>query len=337
MDSSEFVQAYRRKPIEAKAPETYGADTFMDARKYADVFALLLHDVLSGNSDDETGVAAQAALANYPQFIGHGLRELDTQLYIKGDDESLAKLNEINFHWLNYAMLPMWELLMRGDTVSPEERKSAIRFSQDMLAYDGCFQYFYRDKLAGAGGDYHYFGPEMYGIRHTHEGRLHERDAAIALLDIARTDESLIVVPSPGVFEHSHNKAVNVDFMVIDTRENRAVGVQVKSRITPENLLQYDNERIVFIDGSVDLGNSRYMRTSFKTSKKREVSWAGILSADHMKGLQTQGRHTTLLTQMYPLRNIVQTQINAKIRLGNLKVNRRGISTVIEERIRAKL
>ena len=159
MDSREFVQAYARKPVEEPTPEANSVDTFNDAQKYADVFAVLLHDALSGTTDDESGIAAQTALANYPQFIGHGLRVLDTQLYNNGDDESLAKLNEINFHWLNYAMLPMWELLLRGNTpVNPEERKAAIRFSQDMLAYDGCFQYFYRDKLACADSGYRYFG-----------------------------------------------------------------------------------------------------------------------------------------------------------------------------------
>lgn len=338
MDSKEFVQAYPRTPIKIEAPGEIGADTFVVAQKYADVFSLLLHDTLTGVIDPDSGAAIKETLSGYPHFITHDLRALDTQLYTEGTQRSMARLNEINFHWLNYAMLPMWQLFFSNNSVvSPKDRLNAVKMSQDLLAYDGCFQYFYRDKLAGANSGYRYFGDDMLDFRHTHESRLHERDTAIALLDIAKRDPSLIILPAPGKFEHSHNGAINADFIVLDATDHRAVGVQVKTRVKPEHEEKYDDKHIVLIDGSADLGNYRFLRTTHSSSHKRQVSWAGILSVEHMKNLQTQGPYTTPITNMYPIKSIVQTQFSAKARLGKIKVNRKEISELLEAKIRAKL
>ena len=338
MDAQKFAEAYPKATFDPEARFGPEADTFLEAQHYAEVFSAVLHDELSGNTDDDTNMAIKSALSQYPVFIRHGLRELDTKLFTDGTDKSIEKLSEINFHWLNYAMLPMWALLLDAEVVgTAEERREVIKHSQDMLAYDGCFQYTYRDRLSSKESDYRYFQEDMAGIRSVVEGRLHERDAAIALLDIAKNDPSIVVVPAPGKFEHSGNGSVNADFVVIDTTQRKGVGVQVKSQVHTEDLQRYSGEQIMLIDGFIDLGNTRSIRTSSRKSAPKNVSWAGVISTDHMKRLQTHGKNATRIANMYPIGDVLKAQFNAKIRLGGMKVDRRHIADLLETRLREKL
>ncbi len=151
-------------------------------------------------------------------------------------------------------------------------------------------------------------------------------------------------MPGPIQFErHASAKTEegtnhNADFIVIDMNKRRSVGIQTKSFFArQETVDKYDPERIVCIDGAMDLANRRAVRTKHGSTKERQVSWAGMIAADHMRNIHSFGKNESILMQIYPHHTVIAKKIDAKVRLGTTKVDRRGMAKIITPRILKKL
>ncbi len=246
-------------------------------------------------------------------------------------DVGLRARNEVNFHAMNRHMLGMWEPLTRGGWSSEERRREHITYAQSSLAVEGLFYYMSRQRIADADGSHAMFTPAYKELYERTTGIIQEVDAAIVLLDVVRRYRNLTVVPAPMQFERSRQRRRNVDFVVVDAEAGRAVGIQVKSKVNPKDFAEADKDRVVFVDGDVDLGNVKAMRTQRGKSDRRVVAWPGIIAARRMSLIKTHGKGRTQVGGSS--RNIMKLKIEAERLVGDTQVDYRGLSQVIGERI----
>ena len=344
MDARQFARGYRRESTDI-GNRRQDNPVYEKSEEYSEFFGHLLHDMLSGERPpSEVLTSLSDQLDDYISFVYGDLRDYEIKLTEQGKDYSYRRLNQFNFHWLNIAMIGMWDILTKSNTMTEQRRLEIIRNTQDMLAYDGCRLYAWKDRLADKTNQFAYFGEDFAKIRASVEGRLNERDAGIVLLDIAAANPGLVVVPGPRQFERlsdsvtNDGQSRNADFVVVDTIADRAIGVQMKSHFDSEEKLQeYDPEFIVCLDGRIDLDNHLTTRTTHDSTIHSFVSWAGLVTADHMRKLRVIGKNTSILMQMYPRHEILGNMHAAKVRLGKLAVNRKEIAGKISPRIAKKL
>jgi hypothetical protein len=196
-------------------------------------------------------------------------------------------LTALNFHTLNISMIGMWRPILTGGWESEPQRKSAISISQKALALNGLLVF--ERKQAAIRHYPDFYQPQNEATRTMYEGRLNEIDTAIILLELAKKLPNGTVVPAPYQFDHifdnsdEHATMHNIDFVVCDGEH--AVGVQAKTSTALRSRDQYDASRVVIVDGRVDLGNQKRVRTKPKSSDYQTVSWGGLVSLHHLKSM----------------------------------------------------
>ncbi|HSX31945.1 MAG TPA: hypothetical protein VLF43_01685, partial [Candidatus Saccharimonadales bacterium] len=139
---------------------------------------------------------------------------------------------------------------------------------------------------------------------------------------------------APMQFERTR-KRTNVDFIVMDCIDQRAVGVQVKSRLRTDDVQIADPDRVVFLDGDTDLGNVKVVRTQRGRSIEQVKAWPGIIGVKHinlMKNYGPRGRHLARYGKAIPVFKQV-----ADILTRDLKVDRTEVVRVVGERVLDKL
>lgn len=294
MNSAEFVTPYRRSVPEHelhRGPVVAGMET---ARFWDNAYGEVLHDRLSSGKPVNVD---QYNDRSYPLFCLDELPYLPTAINNAAIslDEKHRLLGDMTFHVMNNAMHPLWFPLFEDQNLidNPTERLRYISYSQSLIALHGLSYYVQREVLAGKRSGYAYFDTEHEYQRKYTEGLTNELDAGLVLLEAIKPYPDLTVVPGPRQFESDGKRNVPyaADFVVVST-ENKAVGVQVKSFISSQDQIEdYDRSRIMLIDGSVDLGNSRVARTKQESSHTRKVSWGGVLSAHFARKISFQGKH----------------------------------------------
>ncbi len=182
MDSKEFVKVYPRTAFDENERRPDNA-TFEQAENFSEFFGMYLHDYLNGTPNQESLSNLLGIARDYVNFAYTDLRDYEIKLFDQNKDYGYKRLNHINYHWLNTAMIGMWELLFADEQATDEVRKRMIRDTLDILAYNGSEQYTWKDRLADKKNNYEYFAEHMKDRRSTVEGRLNERDVAIVLLD----------------------------------------------------------------------------------------------------------------------------------------------------------
>jgi predicted regulator of Ras-like GTPase activity (Roadblock/LC7/MglB family) len=344
MEAKNFANGYPRREVNPSDREDN--ETFIKAEAYSEFFGTILHDALTGEKPEGVDVQSFAGIyREYNHFVYNAMKDYERRLFESGKDYGYKRISHLGFHWLNVAMVEMWHLLIAPDLMTDEKfRLKKIEITQDMLAFGGSQQFTYKDRLAAKEKDYAYFDSNMDKTREVLEGSLHERDAAIVLLDIAKKHPGMVVLPSPAQFErwagNTETGNRNADFVVVDVPNQRAVGVQVKSFVSgnsTDGQSEYDPDFVVMIDGYMDLENRQKRRTQHTSTRLKGVSWAGMISADHVKKMSVHGPHATMLIDVYGKPAVMRHQFDAKTRLGTTKVNRQQLAQNIEPRILAKL
>lgn len=170
-----------------------------------------------------------------------------------------------------------WHQILTGHDVHPD----AWRRSQIGVANNAATTIAHRDLLYDAGALYL---PELEPLRKTITGVLAEADALITLLEVARTEIGLSVIPAPPQFE-AYAGAANADFLVLDLVREQIMGIQVKSSGAHEHRERYDPDRIILIDASLHLFGTLSRRTRLGHSDTSTRSWPGQVTGHFLNGI----------------------------------------------------
>jgi hypothetical protein len=200
-------------------------------------------------------------------------------------------INMFNFHELNTLMIPMWAPMLDNGWDSVEQRGVSIRLAQNHLALRGLEHYKKREDFLSQHGTHAIKDPAFEETHNALTGAIHEFDTAIILLEIVRRHKNLTVVPAPAQFEQSPKGDRNVDFVVVDFENNKAVGVQAKTQVNSQQYQEADQDRVVFVDGSIDFNSIRPLRVKKGSSREQIVSWPGVIAAKNVHDIKTHGKN----------------------------------------------
>lgn len=314
MKAGPFLEAYPRTIEPRHLAAVDGDADLVKSREWSNRFGEVLHDTLNGQPPNDDQFAE--LLGSYRGWVFTGLPRLVKSLARAEDQDSFEHLNEINFHYLNSAMTGMWFLLFHAKRGTPVQtgRQQFIEMGQDALALSGLDYYFSREAVAGQRANYVYFDKENQTRREHFEGRAHEFDAGIVLLEAMRRRKDLVVVPAPLQYEKfnrrsavTNGKSARSDFIFV--KDDEVGGIQVKGYVTTEAKSEYDPSRVVMLDAANDLGNQRYIRTKNRSSDKRLVSWGGLICAQRVAGIKL---HHGALSKQLDRRELIANMGRAK-------------------------
>lgn len=325
MLAPEFVGVYQRDPsvyIDQNQPDV------AEALRRSLAFGRLLHDVLS--DVEVVSTVTSDAFGGYDQWVD-GFSDLESEVLSRPDGWEIR--NELGFHGLNQHMIDMWEPFLAGGWKSAEMRRQCTNVAQSSLAFEGLDYYMKREKFIGSNGADVFFGKENEDWVGRFTGVLQEYDATIVVLDLVHRNPNLTVVPAPRQFERNKNPGINADLVVADLPAKKAVGVQIKTRVSKEIADKVDHDRIVLIDGTNDLGNVRALRTRRGSSNKQVKAWPGIISAKRVHEIPTTRQpHADLYGQMVLKRKFLAQQL-----VGQIRYDHQSVCQTIGDRILQKL
>ncbi len=284
MHPEEFTEAYPLDITEEDIHEGEYSKLIGEAQDWSYKFGRRLHLYLTGGEPD--------TLTNSDElmtYYGWGTAVVDTAIDLvieaAGNEAALRAMNEFNFNLMNFFMRNMWEPIFQGSWGSEANRSHRIRASQQDLAVAGSIYTTARQQFTDMHGSAIWFDKEDVGMfTPAINGILQEIDSAIVLLEAIKDHPSWTVVPAPVNFERM-GKRDNVDFVVVDTEERNAVGVQVKTNVQPWIVRKADPRRVMFIDGTRDLCNVKSVRTRYDTARKRVVAWPGLIAVRYIAQL----------------------------------------------------
>lgn len=280
MDAKKFSDAYVNKPYLPPNESESQFRLMESSRAWSQRFGNVVLDILSDKkvASDETIYSLQQFYLSWGETkLAPTYNALQSQ-----PDDASDGINEINYHLLNIAMLPSWIHLAKGSACT---ERNSVETTQNRLATIGVNnvmsrlalkesnELFVRDK-----------GRRILTQKSKSEfGATNEIDTAITLLEIANSNPSIIIVPSPDRFEHGRSPDKNIDFIVYDTAEHQARGVQAKTTANAHNFETYDRDYVTLVDGENDLDNRIAVNHSVGNNPKNGVmSWPGLISAHYL-------------------------------------------------------
>ena len=337
MNSADFASVYRRSIPEAEQEYGPAVEGLASVRFWDNAYGEVLHDRLT--SGERVNVDRYDNLS-YPDFCVSALTNLPGTIDRAAIpyEQKQRLLGELSFHIHNNAMHPMWFPLLEGNTAfaNEQDRLRLISYSQGMIALQGLSYFVQRERLAGKQTLFSYFNTEHEYQRKFTEGLTNELDAGLVLMQVVKSMPDLTVVPGPKQFEcdGTRNVPYAADFVVVSST-NKAVGVQVKSFISDhEQADKYDKSRLIMIDGRMDLGNARVMRTQQESTRVKNVSWGGLLCAQFatkmsFSGKDTLGKYISDSTR----KKVLQLQMQAKPAIAGMHNDFQLATANIRERI----
>lgn len=344
MQAERFLEPYPDQMSPQDIHRGPHAGYIREAQDYSYKWGRVLHALLRDEDGDKSGLEEMDLYA-YNDWLHNDFDEFHSDLTDVSVDVRARALNETNFHYLNLCLWGMWSALAEKRWKSSAERAETLNGAEFGFAFRGLSLYAQREAFVQeAGGTHALFEPENKAIHDALTGMVQEYDAAIVLIDFIRRHQNLTLLPAPLQFERTH-KPTNVDFVVVDFVEPRAVGVQVKSKLRQADVAVADPDRVVFIDGDADLGNVRVVRTQRARSTERVVAWPGIVAAKKMDRFKAHGPETRQFSTNPSLNQLIaqaphvllRQKLLARKLVGNLKVYNDEVSSVIGERILQKL
>lgn len=336
MQARTFAEGYRGVLTSEQIHSSPPSALIREAQTWSYKWGLALHARLSGQT---IPINPEKELSEYTRWVQTDFASLSNRINTSSSDEVVEARNELNFHWLTMGMLPMWAAILEGQ---PElGRGRWLHVAQENLALRGLILYGAREQFVKTHNSHLLFEPSNEKNYASFTGNIQELDASIALLDILNFHpdprrRNITIVPAPLQFERSDLKSRNVDFVVFDQEEDQAVGVQVKTGVTKEDYANCDSERVVFLDGKVDLDNVRPMRIRKGQSYERIVPWPGIISAKRVQGVKTHGGElaTRFAQTGVPIHKL---KLEARRLVGDIRVDRIAIAKRVGDRVLAKL
>jgi hypothetical protein len=331
MRSTDFLQAYPRDLTPDQVNRSSGVviPEVEMAQLYGYSFGHIAYDALAGN------------IAGLPERFAQ-LKAFESKVDFFQVEEAILHApggwdyrNEINFYGLNQSMGEMWEPLVNGQWRSEGARTHAVHSTMNGLAMTGLAYYSLRERFLRTFPDPNdpMLIKELLTLPFYRRlaGAVQEFDGTIVVLDWAKTQPGVTVVPAPPQFEHSTSGA-NADLLVVHTGEQRAVGVQVKTTVDERTHRKYDPERIVIV-GTEDLGNVRVLAGKGRQAEQR-APWPGVVAASRVEAMQTKVRPGTRPDR---LQGMMDRKMFARDMLRGHKVDYREAARDIGARILAKL
>jgi|GEM_PF-1799259 len=254
-------------------------DLFEESRNWSDHFGkLVMRHLFSAPFD------APVEIAILNEYIDWTLDEVPS-LYRAARDATLADpdnidyLSELNFHLVAPRVENQWHMLLDQAYTAPDQRTDESQSWIATIAADIARARKSQMALEEKSGI-------RNGIVGAYNGQLTELDAHIAALEVSRQNPNrgLIFLPAPKRFE-SFRSVKNADLLMLDRLAQQARGIQVKTRLSDNDLSKavferYNPDFITFIDGFTDLGNC--IDQEIGGGRHRSVSWPGLVSMDHL-------------------------------------------------------
>lgn len=296
MLAKEFAQNYDPDySFEARFPDRL-QELMAPGREWSMRVGKVLHGKLLGielpiNETADT-------MTGYIGWLQREFPDINTELIQDDSEAGLHASTEANFHRLNSSVINNWAYAIYPDVdfSNTVTRVQANKFTQYLLAVQGinhCSQRFSTSEIES---DYSYLRPENKDVRTRHEALMTEYDAGALLLAVARQHSGMVAVPAPAQFEHGRRKAFNADWIVYDTKHDKAAGVQVKTHVTGKDRETYDDS-IVLLDGDYDIGNVIFHRDTPGTTREKRYTWGGLICAQYIVA-------TTLAQQAQDMRRL---------------------------------
>ncbi len=334
---SEFLPETNFEPFELQI-------SMKESRHWSEKFGQLLYDFSMGELPP---IYEKTEIDAYLDWANASLPVLEQQLLEKIEDDHYRRAyQEINFHWLNSAMINSWRPIVNFPNKNQHERVMEIKTAQDLIAV-WCLPYFEkREKLSSENSNIAYFSPENTNLRKATESRLNEADTAIALLDIMLQEPDLTFVPGPAQYEkapsinngdYKPGENINSDFLAIDSQKRQIIGIQTATQVTDEKFKKYDPNRVVLIDGRVDLGNIKAVKVRPRTADKKIVSWSGMRAMSHIKSIKTAGKQHSRVADYIGPQELFKLKNKAHFALGKIAVDKAKIRDIVWERIQSKM
>lgn len=266
--ASGYEQASKERPVKYEGKQKL---TLEAADQYSDKLASMLLTRLNNPDRFYRPDSVYQYLSQYNHWVSTALRPfvIDEVLPVKSA-RSNSIANRLNSHLLNQSFIGYWQSFLQGSR--PEEHRRVAREAQDSLAASSFIFQYHRNKL---GDNYYDKDPVSTRKRASLEGIIGEYDAGIVLLEIAKKNPALAVLPGPSFFEHHKGSSRNADFILIDTDKHQAIGGQAKNSVKNPVFEHYDPDYIFLIDGEVDLGNAL-----------NGTGHAGLIAAHHISQIQ---------------------------------------------------
>lgn len=329
MEAKEYIKAVGEYPPENNYESIELSSLMVDARKWSTYFGHSLLDYCRGEYLPKYD---PQIIDGYFDWIHLNLYRINHALDSNINNREFQKAySELNFHYLNIAMMEQWRAVFGLDNPAGERIKN-IHFAQDYLStlsLDAFCKKLDETRPAKAAED---FAKDNKVYRDLTENRLNEFDSAIILLEVMKNNPSLAVLPSPPLFEKYTNRA-NADFIIIDTDTRDILGVQTKTTIFSEELEKYDSRRIIFIDGRYDLANYKMMRTVANSSRLKEVSWNGLVAMHHLKTKNAKRIANSYIHSVMTTKELLGNMMRARAALGTTTMDIPRITALIEDRI----
>jgi len=287
MDAEQFAKGFERDPQEyarlsGKAWRNARDELIDPPIRWSHFFTHLMDGYLTGDSIDIAD-----AEKNIQLYSGNSTRHLLRNITETTEKAAYYKaaltphLNQMNFHTINQEMGDSWRHLLDPEAHKPLDyiNLAAIqaRLAVQALRLIETQRGFYTQLLDEKPKP----TPDDLMLDRSFVGRITEIDAAVTLLQVVKEqpfDEvaNLTILPAPGKYEG--HKGKSSDFLMIDTDQWQAHGVQVKTRVWNPN--DYDPNYVSFIDGVVDLGNVK--EKDLPDGRVVRQAVPGLISADYL-------------------------------------------------------
>jgi hypothetical protein len=274
MRFAEFVRAYPREVATIHRPE-HAPVEYDVFEGYQRAYGMLLHDLLRGAPDDPA-VRFPAVHEGFQAWARIHLDALVRAVSPGAGAPDFSGAGDLVFGQLSMGLARSWSRAFLGTRVD----RVALRSMQLFLAALSVNIQSARDAAADAELD----DDLETSLRAVQWGMLTEIDTAIVLLELAKAQPWMTVLPAPAAFESAAG-AANADFLVLDLERGEALGVQAKTRVRDAAAFgRYRSDRVVLVDGWADLGNVRLVDIP-RRSDRRAVTWPGLIGAHHLAGV----------------------------------------------------
>lgn len=344
MKYEEFLEPFHS---DSRRPDYYEgsqAETLDSADRWSDYFSDSLYDLLDTQGTSGNPKERSDEILAYLDWSIRELPKVQKSVLQVKSERSASLANRLNFHELNRSFGTVWYRLLTGQSYEDRAQSRAEKtLIQNLLATNALAILKLRETVPIS--EYYAHDPEKGADlrRRTYEGILTEFDTAIVLLEMAKDDPNLLVVPSPNLFEHGENRELNSDFLLIDTTQQEIIGIQCKSTLTSDDIHRYDASRVVLVEGSTDFDN-----VSHRKGRLRKVAaTAGLISTAQLLHMPTRGNkhgggsmthHDTkslLQSKMY-IRQVVANTSGRSIKLSAGRIEGRLRNALYQQKVSAE-
>jgi hypothetical protein len=298
----------------------------------------LLHNRLTGTPYPED---TDATITGYNKWLNDDFIAINTKIVEDKSEEGLRASTELNYHRLNSTVFNNWGFVLAPeiDNGRSPTRAQILKLTQYRLACAGIDYCSLRAQTSEIDTDYAYLQAENDTIRMHHEALMTEFDAGAVLSGVALQHAGMVVVPAPAQFEHSHRKRFNVDWIVVDNKNNRAVGVQAKSHVKAATIEEYDDS-VVLLDSDYDIGNGIFHRDTPRRTLERRYVWGGLICAQVVltSTLAQQAKEMRKLGQLgYDVKGLLHNRQLAQRLVGKQSIKLSQSVKVVDAKITEKL